>query len=159
MWDALEDQGYRLAAIGGSDDHTAGIDEGPTGSPIGSPTTLVRADELSEAAIVAAGEGRGPPGLPRGAGRAPLGGAGRGANGAAVGIGDTASGISSIQVDAHVVGAAPGDGVSLSIVRDGKPADQVPVDSADFRKSFTYAARGGPERVRAELIADGARIV
>src|SRR5262249_2103403 len=52
MWDAALDQGARVAAIGGSDDHTAGQNEGPTGSPIGSPTTLVLADELSEAAIL-----------------------------------------------------------------------------------------------------------
>jgi len=36
MWDGLLDQGFRIAAIGGSDDHTAGRNEGPTGSPIGS---------------------------------------------------------------------------------------------------------------------------
>ena len=52
MWDGLLDQGVRIAGIGGSDDHTAGKAEGPTGSPIGSPTTLVLADNLSEAAIV-----------------------------------------------------------------------------------------------------------
>src|SRR5262249_52437637 len=115
--------------------------------------------ELSEAAIVAAVKARRTVVLLRGPDDPRLEIAVRGANGAAVGIGDTASGISSIQGDAHVVGAAPGDGVALAVVRDREPADPVPVDSADFRKSFTYAARGGPERVRAELIADGARIV
>src|SRR5258706_8532831 len=52
LWDSLLDQGYRIAAIGGSDDHTAGMNEGNTGSSIGSPTTLVLADNLSEQAIV-----------------------------------------------------------------------------------------------------------
>ena len=52
LWDTLEDQGFRIAGIGGSDDHTAGINEGTAGSEIGSPTTLVLADNLSEAAII-----------------------------------------------------------------------------------------------------------
>jgi MYXO-CTERM domain-containing protein len=53
MWDELLDEGHRITAVAGSDDHRAGIDFDPgTQSPIGSPTTLVYADELSEAAIL-----------------------------------------------------------------------------------------------------------
>lgn len=47
-WEGFVRGGYRVAPIGGSDDHDAG--EGR--SPIGSPTTLVFADELSVEAIV-----------------------------------------------------------------------------------------------------------
>lgn len=55
MWDDLLDQGFRITAVGGSDDHRAGVGEDPlTDSRIGSPTTLVYADELSEAAIIEA---------------------------------------------------------------------------------------------------------
>ncbi len=51
FWDALLDEGHHLAALGGSDDHRAGV--GLTGfqSPIGDPTTLVYASELSVAGI------------------------------------------------------------------------------------------------------------
>lgn len=47
FWDQLSLEGRHTTAIGGSDDHTAGIDEGPTGKPIGTPTTMVYATELS----------------------------------------------------------------------------------------------------------------
>src|SRR6185312_16742941 len=52
LWDKELDAGNKIAAIGGSDDHTAGMNESSTGSPIGEPTTLVLADNLSEAAII-----------------------------------------------------------------------------------------------------------
>ncbi|MDB4954358.1 MAG: hypothetical protein JWO36_1927 [Myxococcales bacterium] len=52
MWDDLLNQGFKIAPIGGSDDHTAGTSQGPTASQIGSPTTLVLSDGLSEAAII-----------------------------------------------------------------------------------------------------------
>ncbi len=51
-WDALCDQGHHIAAIGGSDDHKAGVDLGPFQSPIGEPTTLVYAENLSVAGIL-----------------------------------------------------------------------------------------------------------
>lgn len=46
-WEALADQGIHLAAVGGSDDHRAGVGLNQTQSPIGSPTTLLYASELS----------------------------------------------------------------------------------------------------------------
>ncbi|HZO16283.1 MAG TPA: CehA/McbA family metallohydrolase [Polyangiaceae bacterium] len=52
FWDGLCAQGFHITALGGSDDHRAGVDEGPLGSPIGNPTTMVFADELSVHAIV-----------------------------------------------------------------------------------------------------------
>ncbi|HTJ83062.1 MAG TPA: CehA/McbA family metallohydrolase, partial [Polyangiaceae bacterium] len=48
IWEKLAANGHRLAALGGSDDHRAGMDD----AEIGSPTTLVLADNLSEAAII-----------------------------------------------------------------------------------------------------------
>ncbi|MDX2170207.1 MAG: CehA/McbA family metallohydrolase [Deltaproteobacteria bacterium] len=53
-WEGLLAQGSRAAAVGGSDDHRGGQDLGPLDSPIGTPTTLVYADELSVAAILQA---------------------------------------------------------------------------------------------------------
>lgn len=52
LWDALSRQGHHTTAVGGSDDHTAGVETGGFSSPIGDPTTMVWAEELSAAAIV-----------------------------------------------------------------------------------------------------------
>ena len=51
FWDAQLRQGYRLAAVGGSDSHNGTNPPGPPGS-IGWPTTAVKADELSVPAIL-----------------------------------------------------------------------------------------------------------
>jgi hypothetical protein len=52
-WERLVAQGVKAAPIGGSDDHTAGADNGQFDSPIGAPTTMVFASALDPAAIVA----------------------------------------------------------------------------------------------------------
>lgn len=52
-WESLAAAGHRLSAIGGSDDHKAGVDEGAFNTPLGSPTTMVFADALSVAGIQA----------------------------------------------------------------------------------------------------------
>lgn len=51
FWDAQLAKGFRLAALGGSDNHNAQIPLTHAGS-IGSPTTVVEADNLSVAAIL-----------------------------------------------------------------------------------------------------------
>ncbi len=51
-WDALSDLGAHVAAIGGSDDHRAGSGSGSLDAPIGNPTTMVYAEELSVAGIL-----------------------------------------------------------------------------------------------------------
>jgi len=51
-WEELHAAGHRITAVGGSDDHKAGVDVGNYQSPLGSPTTRVFATELSEAAIM-----------------------------------------------------------------------------------------------------------
>lgn len=50
FWHARLNEGHRLTGIGGSDDHGAAT---RPGSAIGTPTTVVFADELSEAALLA----------------------------------------------------------------------------------------------------------
>lgn len=52
FWDGFCARGRHVAALGGSDDHRAGEGTGTLDSPIGSPTTMVEADELSVAAIL-----------------------------------------------------------------------------------------------------------
>ncbi len=51
-WDFLLSQGHHVAALGGSDDHRAGVDLNDTQSPISEPTTLVYARELSVEALL-----------------------------------------------------------------------------------------------------------
>lgn len=53
-WERLSNQGLHLAPIGGSDDHAGGQGTGAFDSPIGSPTTMVFAEALDPASIVAA---------------------------------------------------------------------------------------------------------
>ena len=51
-WEGLVARGSYAAALGGSDDHSAGTATGTFDSPIGSPTTMVYAEELSVDAIL-----------------------------------------------------------------------------------------------------------
>jgi predicted metal-dependent phosphoesterase TrpH len=53
FWEKLLNSGYRLTAIGGSDNHDALV-RGGAGNAIGTPTTVIYADELSQAGIIAA---------------------------------------------------------------------------------------------------------
>jgi hypothetical protein len=52
LWDQLHAQGFtNVAPIGGSDDHRGGVNE-TINSPVGNPTTLVLAANLSHSAII-----------------------------------------------------------------------------------------------------------
>ncbi|MDQ3368289.1 MAG: CehA/McbA family metallohydrolase [Myxococcota bacterium] len=146
MWDGLLAAGHRIAAIGGSDDHRAGTGTGLTDSPIGSPTTLVLADELSEAAIM---EGirrgrtivqlRGPddPLVEMTIGDAQIGD-------------DTTAGIAEVAV--RITG---GVGTFVQLWRDGEKRAQVEVTSDDFRHTFEDEPGAGQQRrYRIELIND-----
>ncbi|HSD89958.1 MAG TPA: CehA/McbA family metallohydrolase [Kofleriaceae bacterium] len=152
LWDQLLDQGNRIAAIGGSDDHRAGTDTGPTASIIASPTTLVHADNLSEAAIVkAVREGRTVVQL-RGPGDPFVEmtlDAGMLATPAE--IGDEVSGQNNITVHVHVVG---GDGTIAQLWRDGQKVTQKPVAGADTTVDITDAPADGLHRYRIEVIND-----
>jgi len=52
FWEALVAQGSHAAAVGGSDDHRGGMVGSIIDSPIGSPTTMVYAEELSVEAVL-----------------------------------------------------------------------------------------------------------
>ncbi|HZZ69955.1 MAG TPA: CehA/McbA family metallohydrolase [Phenylobacterium sp.] len=52
FWEARLNAGLRITAVGGSDNHDAGIDQA-THTGIGFPTTVVHASELSQPAILA----------------------------------------------------------------------------------------------------------
>jgi MYXO-CTERM domain-containing protein len=52
MWNKLVQDGHHIVALGGSDDHSGGTKMGGLSSPIGSPTTMIFADELSVEALL-----------------------------------------------------------------------------------------------------------
>lgn len=52
FWDDLCAEGRRIAALGGSDDHRAGVDLGPFDTPVGTSRTAVWAEELSVRALL-----------------------------------------------------------------------------------------------------------
>lgn len=146
LWDQLLDQGYRIAVVGGSDDHRAGADTGPTASPIGRPTTRVLADSLSEAAIIDA--------IKKGRTFVQLRGADDPFVEMKIGtfeLGDDTGELANVRVDARVTG---GDGTILQLWRDGEKLAQKDVTGADAKLSFDDTPGKGPRRYRLELIND-----
>lgn len=146
LWDQLLDQGHRIAIVGGSDDHRAGTDTGATASPIGSPTTLVLADNLGEAAIIdAVRKGRTVVQL-RGPGDPMVD---MTLNGAEIGseVGETAR----VTISAHVTG---GDGTILQLWRDGEKLSQQEVTGSDKKLTFEDSPGKARRRYRLELIND-----
>jgi MYXO-CTERM domain-containing protein len=149
LWDDLGAQGFRIAAVGGSDDHRAGAGTGMTDSAIGSPTTLVLADELSEAAILE--------GIRRGRTIVQL----RGPDDPSVelslgaaGIGDDVDGIETAELDVRVRGGA---GTFVQLWRDGAKLLQVEVTRDDFTHRFEDRPGAADRRYRIELIDGGNR--
>lgn len=147
LWDQLLDQGHRLAAIGGSDDHRAGMDPSSLASPIGSPTTLVLADGLGETAIVDAVRAgrtivqlRGPddPRVELTLGTAQLG--------------DTVEGIARASLVVTVTDGEPG--MVLQLWRDGAQVARAQVTGARFSTTFDDEPGAGLHRYRVELVSD-----
>ncbi len=146
MWDGLLDAGHRIAVVGGSDDHRAGTATGATASPIGSPTTLVLADNLSEVAIVDA--------IRKGRTMVQL----RGPDDpfvemtiGAAGLGDTVEDADSVSVKAHVTG---GSGTIVQLWRDGEKLAQKDVTTNDFTATFDDTPGAQKRRYRIEVIND-----
>lgn len=153
-WDAHLDAGRLLTGLGGSDDHRAGMDLGGLQSPIGSPTTLVYADELSEAAILeAVRAGRAVVKL-RGPDDpmaelhivAPDGSRGM--------IGDRVAG-HEVTLEARVTGGA---GLRVVLYENGEPVDGAELDSADVTVSFTRPVPEGGARWRLHVIDGGLEV-
>src|SRR5690606_22426945 len=125
----------------------AGEGTGVNDSPIGSPTTLVLADELSEAAILE--------GLRRGRTIVQL----RGPDdplvelrlGAAE-IGDEVDGVETAALEASVTGGA---GAFLQLWRDGEKIAQVEVTGDAFSHRFEDRPGAAVRRYRLELITNG----
>lgn len=146
FWEGLLAQGRHVAAVGGSDDHLAGKGMGRRDSPIGDPTTLIWAAELSVPALLA--------GLKQGRTVVKLQGpsdpmvelqAGE------LGVGDTVIGRSAI-LTARVTG---GVGGSVRFVKNGQPDDAVVIDSDPFVLSRdVLAGADAQDRYRVEVLLD-----
>lgn len=139
-------QGFKIAALGVSDAHDAGVADGPTDSPIGVGATAVFAEELSETGVECAVEagrtyakvtGSGGPDL-RLEARPP------GFRGAAAIFGDTVR-ASSAAFRGRVLGGA---GRTLYLVKDGQTMRTFSVTGDDFPFTFTASA---PGRYRLQL--------
>ncbi|MCB9656091.1 MAG: CehA/McbA family metallohydrolase [Sandaracinaceae bacterium] len=145
LWDGLCARGRHVAALGGSDDHRAGEGTGTLDSPIGSPTTMVEADELSVAAIlegirqrrtVVRITGMAAPMVELGA-REGL-------------VGDTVT-ARRAHLEVRVTG---GQGRTLQLLKNGEPqGDAVAVDADPFTLSLEVLAPAeGEDRYRAEVV-------
>lgn len=154
FWDSLLDKGSHAAAIGGSDDHSGGVKgSGLLSSQIGSPTTLVRADELSVAAIL--------DGIKKGRTVVKMDGPDdpmaeleltKSKDGEALGLPGDTLGVKSILVRVKVT---KGQGNQLRLVRNGAPLDPVAVDADPFVYTTTIEPpASGEDRYRAEVLVD-----
>jgi hypothetical protein len=160
FWEQRLNEGRRITAIGGSDNHDATLN--PAKAPaIGVPTTVVRAPELSQAAILTA----------IGQGRVFVDIAGTRdrvlevravAQGGAAQMGDVLSAPAGteVRVDIHVVGASggsislAGDGAKLAALADAK------LTAADQTVSFDLTADGARRWLRVDVRgADGKLIL
>jgi len=157
MWDELEDQGYRLSAVSGSDDHTAGVGaDDIIGSAIGSPTALVLATELSEAAILDAVRHQRTKVQLRGPDDPDVAFAIKTARGGLADIGDDVDNISQVEMSVHVTG---GNGMFVRIWRDGAQLTTTAVTSDDFTTTAQDVPGAGDHRYRVELNDIGNRRV
>jgi hypothetical protein len=150
FWEDALARGQKIAAVGSSDSHHAGMPPDGLASPIGTATTLVYAQELSEQGIadgVRAGHtivkifgnavpdlrfeahepgGAAPPAIP----------------------GDTLR-ARSAELDAQVLGVEAEDGeLELVLVKDGEAVDSIPVGPPGAEHTF---ASSGPGRYRLDL--------
>lgn len=147
FWDSICAKGRHAAAIGGSDDHSGGVVVGFRDSPIGSPTTMVFAEELSVIGILE--------GIKKGRTVVKLqdptdpmiefDAEGR--------DGDTVRAKSTL-AHAKITGAK---GQAFHWVRNGEPMEDIVVDKDPFLVDLPVTPPGsGEDRIRAEVWVDGA---
>jgi hypothetical protein len=151
FWEDLVAQGSHAAALGGSDDHQGGRDMGPFDSRIGTPTTMVYAQELSvEAILQAVRDARtvvkvnGPQGPMI---ETELTGQRNG---------DTVLAKAST-LRATVTGGA---GTKLRVIKNGATVEEVAVTADPFVHEFpTEAPPSGEDRYRHELVDDATHLL
>jgi hypothetical protein len=149
FWESVCATGRHAAALGGSDDHKAGVDLDAFQSPIGDPTTLVFAEELSVEGILS--------GVRAGRTVVKL----RGPEDPMIELtpsvaadGDTVS-AARVTLRASVSG---GEGHTVRFVRNGEPQAEVDVVGDPFVHAVSIAApERGEDFWRAEVLLQGRR--
>jgi len=144
FWENLVAHGSHAAALGGSDDHSAGRDLGQFASPIGTPTTMVYAEELSVAGIL------------HGVRDARTVVKMRGPDGPMIETeidghrdGDT---VSAMQSTLRALVTA-GNGATLRTIKNGDTIDEVPITADPFAHELPIEApRAGEDRYRHEVV-------
>jgi uncharacterized protein (TIGR03382 family) len=151
FWDALCDEGWHVAPIGGSDDHHGGAGDGFSYSPIGNPTTHVWAESLDVASIVAGVA----------AGRTVVKLQGPGDPMVELDSMDGLLGDTVVANDTILrIRVIDGIGTTVRLVHNGSAADQLTVDADPFEAEVPIAAPDeGEDRWRVELLVDGKRRV
>ena len=147
-WEELVAAGHRVVALGGSDDHRAGTGTGRFDSPIGSPTTMVWAEELSVAAILE--------GVRRGRTVVKLAGADDPMvelSSPELGPDDDTIVADVVTLRVRVTGASLG--ASLRLVFSGVPGEEIEVVGDPFEHETTIIAGASEDFVRAELLIGG----
>ncbi len=143
FWDGLVNAGLHLAPVGGSDDHSGGVITDSLSSPIGNPTTMVFATELSTRAIVE--------GVRRGRTVVKLQGPGDPMVDLKQ-IGETVR-ADSLTLSATVTG---GKGQQLKWVHAGEAGAAIAIDADPFTATRAITAPAtGSDRWRAEVWVDG----
>lgn len=150
-WDGLCAMGFHVAAIGGSDDHKAGVDLNQFQSPIGDGTTMVYADGLSATSVLDAVR----------AGRTVVKLQGPEDPMAELLtstelVGDTTA-ASQTDLSATITN---GVGARVRFVHNGVAMDLVDIDADPFVHTLTVDAPAtGQDRYRVEVFVDGRRRV
>ncbi|MDZ4317384.1 MAG: CehA/McbA family metallohydrolase, partial [Phenylobacterium sp.] len=159
FWEKRLNVGLRITAIGGSDNHDATLD--PAKAPaIGVPTTVVRAPELSQTAILGAIR-QGHVFLDIAGTRDRLLEVRARANGAAAQMGDVLSAPAGtkVAVEVRVVGAPgssislAGDGARLAVLPDPK------INGADQTVSFDLNADGVRRWLRVDVRDSNGKLI
>jgi hypothetical protein len=158
FWEKYLNQGYRITAIGGSDNHNAQTPDGGK-SAIGSPMTVVFAKDLSVESVLD-GIRKGHVFIDLSASRDRLLEVSAEDSGHKAIVGDEleASAGSTIKISAHVVACA---GKQLRFLLDGQPADSLnsKITQPDQTIALTLSADGKQHWLRPDVISPEGKLV
>lgn len=158
FWEKYLNQGYRITAIGGSDNHNASSPAG-TRSAIGSPTTVVYANDLSVTSLLdAIRKGHVFIDLSASRDRRLEVSAEDGSQKAIMGDALQAPSDSTIQVSTHVVACA---GNQLRFLLDGQPVPslQSTIAQADQTIALTFPADGKKHWLRPDVVTPEGKLI
>ncbi len=158
FWEKYLNQGFRVTAIGGSDNHNAQIPEGKTNA-IGRPTTVIYANDLSVHSLLDAIR-KGHVFIDLSASRDRLLDVSAEDNGEKAVMGDTlaAPANSTIKIFAHIVAC---EGLRLRFLLDGKPVDSLAADltQPDQTIPLTLTADGKKHWLRPDVVTPEGKLI